>query len=59
MDSMYRHALMLMFLTPPPFIISILARDDEYKSMDYVSNTISLDSLISVLLVLIATTVYI
>ncbi len=59
MDSMYRYALLLMFLTPPPFIISILVRDDEHNSMDYVSNTISLDSLISVFLVLIATTIYI
>jgi malate permease and related proteins len=59
MESMYRYALLLMFLTPPPFIISILARDDEYNSLDYVSNTISLDSLISVFLVLIATTIYV
>jgi malate permease and related proteins len=58
MESIYRYALLVMCLTPPPFIISILVRDDEFGSSDYASNTISLDCIISVLLGMVAAGVY-
>jgi len=58
MESIYRYALLVMFLTPPPFIISIFAREDEHGSSDYASNTISLDCIISILLVMVAAAVY-
>ena len=58
MENVYRYALMVMFLTPPPFIISIFVRDDAYGSSDYASNTISLDCIISIILVMVAAAVY-
>jgi predicted permease len=58
MDKMYQVALMTMFLTPPPFIISIYMRTDEKGESDYVDNTLSLDTLISIVAVVIASALY-
>ncbi len=58
MESIYRYAMLVMCLTPPPFIISILVRDDEFGSSDYASNTISLDCIISIILVMLAAAIY-
>jgi len=59
MEAMYRYALLIMFLTPPPFVISIYMAHDDRHDADYVANTLSLDTLISVLLVVVAAAVYV
>ena len=59
MEAMYRYALLVMFLTPPPFVISIYMAQDDRQDADYVANTLSLDTLISVLLVVVAAAVYV
>jgi hypothetical protein len=59
MDAMYRYALLVMFLTPPPFVISIYMAQDDRQDADYVANTLSLDTLISVLMVVVAAAVYV
>ncbi len=59
MDRMYQVALMTMFLTPPPpFVISIYMRSDEKGESDYVDNTLSLDTLVSIVAVVIASALY-
>ena len=58
MDKMYEIALMTMFLTPPPFVISIYMRTDEKEQSDYVDNTLSLDTLVSIVAVMIASALY-
>ncbi|MCK9347379.1 MAG: AEC family transporter [Sphaerochaeta sp.] len=58
MDRMYQVALMTMFLTPPPFVISIYMRSDEEGESDYVDNTLSLDTLVSIVAVVIASALY-
>jgi hypothetical protein len=59
MSAIYRYAVLLMFLTPPPFIITIFMRSDDKENADYVDNTLSMDTLVSIILVMVATTVYI
>lgn len=59
MAPMYRYAMMVMFLTPPPFVISIFMKQDDKKNMDYVSNTLSLDTVVSVLVIIIAAVFYV
>jgi len=58
MGAMYRYALMVMFMLPAPFVIPLFMRNDDKASMDYVSNTLSLDTVISILLIVIAAIVY-
>jgi len=58
MDPMYRYAMMVMFLTPPPFVISIFMKQDDKRNMDYVANTLSLDTVISVLLIILFAAFY-
>ncbi len=52
MDRMYTRALMVEFLLPAPFVIPIFMKQDDKKNMDYVSATLSLDTLISIFLIL-------
>lgn len=59
MESIYRYALLVMFLTPPPFVITIYMRPNDKENADYVDNTLSLDTLVSILLVMIASTLYV
>lgn len=58
MEGIYRYAVLLMFLTPPPFIITIFMKAGDKENADYVDNTLSMDTLISIILVMIATTIY-
>lgn len=59
MAPMYRYAMMVMFLTPPPFVISIFMKQDDKENMDYVANTLSLDTVVSVLLIIVAAVFYV
>ncbi len=58
MAAIYRYAVLLMFLTPPPFIITIFMRKGDKESADYVDNTLSMDTLVSIIMVMVATTIY-
>ena len=58
MHPMYRYAMMVMFLTPPPFVISIFMKQDDKRNMDYVANTLSLDTIVSVLLIILFAAYY-
>jgi len=59
MPAIYRYAVLLMFLTPPPFIITIFMKAGDKENADYVDNTLSMDTLVSIILVMVATTIYI
>lgn len=58
MPAIYRYAVLVMFLTPPPFIITIFMKTGDKESADYVDNTLSMDTLVSIILVMVATAVY-
>jgi hypothetical protein len=59
MPPMYRYAMMVMFLTPPPFVISIFMKQEDKPNMDYVADTLSLDTVVSVLLIILAALFYV
>jgi predicted permease len=59
MDPSYRYAVLVMFLTPPPFIITIYVAKDDKENAKYVDNTLSLDTLVSILLVTVASAIYV
>ena len=52
MEKIYEYALFTMFLLPPPFVISIYMKQEDRKNLDYVNNTLSLSTVISVLLII-------
>ena len=58
MSAIYRYAVLLMFLTPPPFIITIFMKTGDKENADYVDNTLSIDTLVSILSVMAATAMY-
>ena len=58
MDPMYRAAATVMLLTPPPFVISIFMDQSDKKNLDYVDNTLSLDTVVSIVLILLFATFY-
>lgn len=59
MSAIYRYAVLLMFLTPPPFIVTIFMKRGDKENADYVDNTLSMDTLVSIILVMVATTIYV
>lgn len=59
MDDLYRYAVMVMFLTPPPFIITIYVGKDDHENAKYVDNTLSLDTLASIVAVMAVTALYV
>lgn len=58
MPAMYRYAMMVMFLTPPPFIIAIFMKQEDKKNADYVANTLSLDTVVSIVLIIAMSAFY-
>jgi len=58
LPRIYCQAVLVMFLTPPPFIISIYLRPDNQADADYVANTLSLDTLVSIIMVMVVSVVY-
>ena len=52
MDRIYEMAVLLMFLMPSPFIVSIYIDDKKKNLVDYVDTTLSLDSVISIFAVM-------
>ncbi len=59
LDRIYSYALMVMFLTPPPFVISIFMKQQDKENMDYVANTLSLDTVVSIILIIVASALYV
>src|SRR5690554_4506953 len=57
-DPMYRAAATVMLLTPPPYVISIFMDQSDKKNLDYVDNTLSLDTVVSIVLILLFATFY-
>ena len=58
LDRIYEMALLTMFLLPPPFVISIYMKQEDKENLDYVNNTLSLSTVISVALLIVMTVVY-
>ena len=44
---MYRNAVYTMFILPPPFVIPLFMRQEDAENMLYVSNTLSVGTLVS------------
>ncbi len=59
LPRIYSYAMMVMFLTPPPFVISIFMKQTDKENMDYVANTLSLDTVVSIILIIIVSAVYV
>ena len=59
LDKIYSYAMMVMFLTPPPFVISIFMKQSDKENMDYVANTLSLDTVVSIIFIIVAATLYV
>ncbi|MDC7232706.1 MAG: AEC family transporter [Spirochaetales bacterium] len=51
LDRIYEMALLTMFMLPPPFVISIYMKQEDRNNLDYVNNTLSLSTVISVLVI--------
>jgi hypothetical protein len=58
LDRIYEMALLTMFLLPPPFVISIYMKQEDRENLDYVNNTLSLSTVISVTILIIMTVLY-
>lgn len=58
LGKMYEYAALTMFLLPPPFVIALFLKDDDHANRHYVVNTLSLSTLVSILLFLLAMTFY-
>lgn len=58
METIYRYALLVMFLTPPPYVVTIYMRPNDKVNADYVDNTLSLDTLVSIVMVMFAAVLY-
>lgn len=50
LEPIYQKALLTMFLMPPPFVIAIYMKQDDQENLNYVVNTLSLSTLVSVVL---------
>ncbi len=58
LDRIYEMALLTMFLLPPPFVISIYMKQEDREELDYVNNTLSLSTVVSVAVLIIMTVLY-
>ena len=52
LDKIYEYALLTMFLLPPPFVIAIYMKQDDKSDLDYVNNTLSFGTVVSVLAIM-------
>jgi predicted permease len=53
MDSIYEYAMLIIALSPPAFIFSVLVQSDDKENVAYINRTISLDCLISIFLMML------
>ncbi|MFA5513559.1 MAG: AEC family transporter [Sphaerochaetaceae bacterium] len=54
----YRHALMILALTPPSILVSIMVPIEDVENSNYVNTTISIDSIVSLFLMILTAAVY-
>ncbi|MGL1890469.1 MAG: permease [Spirochaetaceae bacterium] len=48
----FEYGVLVMFLMPPPFVVSIFMDQDDHKNLGYVTNTLSLSIVVSVIMIL-------
>ena len=58
MAPIYRRAMLVMALTPPPFVISAFMKNDDEGENAYVHTTLSADTVVSILLVMVSVALY-
>lgn len=58
LDPIFRAALFTMFSLPPPFIVPLLLKENDSDNQQFVLNTLSLYTIVSLLLFLIVITVF-
>ncbi len=59
MPTIYRYAMMVLALTPPTFLHSMLVRNDDAENIGYINRTLSLDCIISVFATMIMAAWYV
>ena len=52
LNKIYEYALMTMFMLPPPFVISIYMKQEDRENLEYVNNTLSLSTVVSIISVI-------
>ncbi|MCK9482723.1 MAG: AEC family transporter [Bacteroidia bacterium] len=57
-EPIYQKAILTLALTPPVFLISIIAAKDEPRHVNYINTTISIDSVLSLFLMIAVAMVY-
>jgi malate permease and related proteins len=58
LEKIYEYAVLVMFLLPPPFVISVYMKQDEKSDINYVLNTLSLGTVISVFVFILTAIFY-
>ncbi len=58
LGKIYEYALFTMFLLPPPFVISIYMKQEDRENLDYVNNTLSLSTIVSVVSIIAVSMFY-
>lgn len=58
MEPIFAQAMLVMVLCPPPFVIAAYMSQDDQQESAYVNTTLSVDTVVSIVLVMIATTVW-
>ena len=58
LQPIYEYALLTMFILPPPFVITLFLRENDKENQQYVVNTLSLSTLVSVVVFIVVTLLY-
>jgi len=58
LPKIYEYAVFTMFMLPPPFVISIYMKQEDRANLNYVVNTLSLSTVVSVLAVILVSILY-
>lgn len=58
LDVMYEYALLTIFILPPPFVIAVFMDKDDRENQQYVVNTLSLSTLLSLIVFVMVIMVY-
>ena len=58
LDRIYEMALLTMFMLPPPFVVSIYMKQEDRENLDYVNNTLSLSTVVSVAVIIVMSVIY-
>ena len=58
LDVMYEYALLTMFILPPPFVIAVFMDEKDRENQQYVVNTLSLSTVVSLVVFVIVMMVY-